>query len=143
VLYTAYLGTKLAGNCVGCPAGFRDKTTENHFFGPRRLLSSTRAPVRVAAAAVTSPPLVTPHAWILRCGVYRQLCTSLQPPVPPRITHPVAISIYYTSVLVLVPAPSTFWHCTTTSQRALGRTAHARISTRAPHTCHARIQSSY
>ena len=44
------------------------------------------------------------RAVILRCGVYRQLCTSLQPPVPPRITHPIAISIYYTSILV--PAPS-------------------------------------
>ena len=121
----------------GSPIGSQKK----HFFGPRRPFSSTRAPVRVVAAAVVSPPLVTPHAWIQRRGVYRRLCSSLQPPVSPRTIHPIAISNYNTSILV--PAPSTFWHCTATSQRALGRTAHAYASTHAPHTCHSRLQRSY
>jgi hypothetical protein len=123
------------------PLGVTDRISKKHFFGPRRPFSSTRAPVRVVAAAVVSPPLVTPHAWIQQRGVYRRLCSSLQPPVSPRTIHPIAISNYNTSILL--PAPSTFWHCTATSQRALGRTAHAYASTHASHTCHSRLQRSY
>jgi hypothetical protein len=53
--------------------GVTGKTPKKHFFLPHRPFSITRAPMGVATAAVASSPLVTPRAWIQRCGVYQRL----------------------------------------------------------------------
>jgi hypothetical protein len=108
-------------------------------FSPCRLLSSTRAPSTRASGGCSgrSPrrrcddsTRMGPAMW----GLLGALCFSTATSVTPN--HPPYRYFHLLCTSILVPVPSTFWHCTATSQRALGRTTDSTRTHIDPCTTH-------